>query len=96
MVTEFDWPLLLKPRLSSHQRRSVSSLQIRNISDDLAIGVHHHDMRATRDVDTMGRGVRVHIVPAAFAAEHNLFNQVIPRTLRRGQRVSNECSATRT
>ena len=73
----------------------MRALQIGDVAYHLAIGIYNHDVGTTGDEDAMRRGVGVQIVPAALPAEYNLLNQVVACSLRRGERICNECGAAR-
>ena len=79
MVTVPARPLEVKPRSKFRRERdAVHAFGIGNFAGDFS-GVHveHDDFRAARNEQAARGGIEREVVPAAFAAERDLFQQMI-------------------
>src|SRR4029077_11113087 len=72
----------------------MRALQIRDITNHAAIGIDNHDVCSTRDINAMRCRVGAQGIPAAFSAQNDFLDQVIARTLRRGEPVAKKCGDT--
>ena len=79
MDTEFAPPLLLKMRFRSGAKSMACDPLIKTsyVLQDLAVGVEHHHVRASRDKDVVCYRIGFEIVPAPLAAQNNLSNKMI-------------------
>lgn len=78
MDTEFALPLLVKMRFRSGcEIDGVRSCKTSYVLQDLAVGVEHHHVRASRDKDVVCYRIGFEIVPARVTAQNDLFNKMI-------------------